>query len=51
MRVDVAANWVLEAEKMPGVENVKYRLWHGLGRRWVTVRKGTALKDVAKAGG
>lgn len=51
VRVDVAANWLLEAEKLAGVEHVKYRLWHGLRRRWATKRKGMSLKDVAKAGG
>lgn len=48
---EVAAKWLLEAEELAGVEHIKWRLWHGLRRRWATKRKGMSLKDVAKAGG
>ena len=48
---DVAADWLLEAEKLAGVEKHDGSLWHAYRRGWATARKHLPDVDVAAAGG
>lgn len=46
-----ATNWLLDAERLAGVEHVPGLGFHGLRRRWASARKGLPLADVAETGG
>ena len=43
--------WLLQAEKLAGLEHQKRFGWHGLRRQWATARKHLPVADVAKVGG
>jgi integrase len=47
----LASAWLVEAEKMAGVEPQKGSLWHAYRRKWATERKHLPDVDVAAAGG
>lgn len=47
----VASSWLLEAEKIAGVEKHDGSLWHAYRRGWATARKHLPDVDVAAAGG
>jgi integrase len=43
--------WLMEAERIAGLEHQKQGGWHMFRRGWATARKGLPLQDVMKAGG
>ncbi|MGH9891217.1 MAG: tyrosine-type recombinase/integrase [bacterium] len=47
----LVSRWLREAEKAAGIEHVKGLGFHGLRRRWATLRKGMADIEVATGGG
>ena len=49
--VDVASGWLLEAERLAGLEKQDGSLWHAYRRKWATERKHLPNVDVAAAGG
>lgn len=48
--VDVASGWLLEAERLAGVEKQDGSLWHAYRRKWATERKHLPRVDVAASG-
>ena len=51
MRRDVAARWLLKAEKMAGLPKLRRGVYHPYRRLWASERKALPSKDVAHAGG
>ena len=51
IRYDVASGWLLEAERLAGLEHLDQGCWHPFRRMWATERKGLPVVDVAAAGG
>ena len=51
IRRDLAARWVLAAEKLAGLPKLQGGVWHPYRRLWVTERKHLPDVDVAQAGG
>ena len=51
LAVEVASAWLLEAERIGGVEKHDGTLWHAYRRKWATERKHLPDVDVAAAGG
>ena len=51
MRRDVAARWLLKAEKMAGLPKLRRGVYHPYRRLRATERKALPSKDVAHAGG
>ena len=49
--VEVASEWLLEAERLAGVDKQQGTLWHAYRRKWATDRKHLPDVDVAAAGG
>ena len=43
--------WLIEGEKLAGLDTQKGSLWHAYRRKWVTERKHLPDVDVAAAGG
>jgi integrase len=46
-----ASKWLVEGEKLAGLEKQKGGLWHPYRRKWATERKHLPAADVAAAGG
>ena len=46
-----ASGWLLEAERLAGLEKQDGSLWHAYRRKWATERKHLPNVDVAAAGG
>ena len=51
LAVEVASAWLLEAERIAGVEKHDGTLWHAYRRKWATEKKHLPDVDVAAAGG
>ena len=51
MRRDVAARWLLKAEKRANLPKLRRGVFHPYRRLWATERKALPSKDVAHAGG
>lgn len=51
LRVDVAVDWIQEAEKAARGHHVKGFGWHALRRRWANRMKDRSPVDVANLGG
>ena len=51
MRRDVAARWLLKAEKMAELPKLQRGVYHPYRRLWASERKALPSKDVAHAGG
>ena len=51
LAIEVASAWLLEAERIAGVEKHDGSLWHAYRRKWATERKHLPDVDVAAAGG
>lgn len=51
IRRDVAARWLLKAERLAGLPKLQRGVFHPFRRLWATERKGLPAKDVAHAGG
>lgn len=49
--VQVATNWLRQAEKLAKLERLEGGAWHPFRRRWATARKHLSPKDVAAVGG
>jgi integrase len=49
--IETASEWLVEAEKLAGVEKHDGSLWHAYRRKWATERKFLPTADVAAAGG
>ncbi len=47
----LASKWLIEGEKLAGLDTQKGSLWHAYRRKWVTERKHLPDVDVAAAGG
>ena len=43
--------WLVEAERLAGIEHIAQRGWHGFRRRFATQRRHLPSKDVAYLGG
>lgn len=51
LAIEVASPWLLEAERLAGVEKHQGSLWHAYRRGWATARKHLPVQDVMAAGG
>jgi integrase len=49
--VQLATDWLRQAEKLAKLEQVPRGAWHPFRRRWATERKHLSAKDVAAVGG
>ena len=51
LTTDLASKWLMEGEKLAGLQTQKGSRWHAYRRKWVTERKHLPDVDVAAAGG
>lgn len=51
LSIESASEWLVEVERLAGVEKHDGSLWHAYRRKWATERKFLPLADVAAAGG